>query len=490
MIEYDPIPTARRFHESPARVKVLWGPLGTSKTTTALFEYIIQCQESSIPLDGMAVRTSYRELRDSTLKTFREWFDNPERGSISEWRESDFMYLIRLPSASDPKVTLEHILRFRALEKPDDAKKVQSFEGAFVMCDEVSPTFSSTGKASEGMPLEVVEYLNARMRHKFSGKKAHRYTQVIISNPPAPSHWLNKYFLSRDPEELNKRIGGCEVFFVSKEENERNLPDDYYAILCDTFHDPDLVKRLVEGQIVATYSGEAVYPEVTEKNFTPERLKPIEGIPVILGFDYGLTPATLFTQITPSGQWRWLSEVCNFNCSFETHLDQVRTHLHNEFPGFRWRAWGDPAGSQRSPTDEKSCVSMAHEFGFKGELAIRPGMMLWQPRKESMKQRLGRLDSVGQPALLISRSGCPIAAEGMSGAYRYPKTAAGEVGTRPLKNHVSHIINGAEYIATREFSLNPARMQAEPEDKPIVMKPPSPYRPIPRVTPPRSWLAR
>ncbi len=485
MIEYNPLPSAVKFHEARTRVKVAWGPLGSGKTSLGLWEFVLSCLESNIPLDGMVIRSSYRELRDNTLKTFTRWF-----GDVSTWREGDSLAILRLPAANG-SATLEHVLRFRSLERPDDAKKVQGFEGSFVMLDEVSPTFSSTGRASEGIPLEVVEYTNARMRHMYQGQEAARYTQVILSNPPQPEHWLNKHFLSKPTEDLARRKGGVSVHFIPRRENESNLPHDYYAILCDAFHDPDLVRRLVDGEIVATYTGVAVFPEAKQHiHITNEPLKPVQGIPLVLGFDYGLTPSTLITQITPTGQWRWLSEVHTFNGAFDSHLEMLRIHMNDRYPGWEIRSWGDPAGEQRAQTDEKTCVELAQAAG----ISIKPGRQDWQSRKESIKQRLLRNDANGQPALLVSRAGCPIAAEGLCGAYRYPKTAAGEIGTRPIKNHpFSDVMDCAEYIATREFQINPKAFQPEPRPEGFIpIRPLDPFRPMLRSQRGRrtSWMSR
>jgi hypothetical protein len=368
-------------------------------------------------------------------------------------------------------------------------KKVQSFEGSFILLDEVVPTFASTMRASMGIPIEVAEITNSRMRHQFDGTPSHRYTQVIIANPPQHSHWLYKHYIAKDAAELGLKKGGVSVHFIPHEENLKNLPEDYYEILCDTFHDPDLVRRLVYGEIVTTYSGEAVFPEAQPKHFTSNRIPPVKGSPLILGWDYGLTPATLITQLAPNGQWRWLSEVQHFNVSFDTHLEMVRQHLHDFYGGWELRHWGDPAGAQRAQTDEKTCVEMAQAAGY----TINPGRNVWQARKEAMKQRLMRDASNGEPGVLISRSGCPLAAEGMGGAYRYPKSNAGEIGKWPIKNYVSHLMDCAQMIATREFQINPQAFKPRPGEG-ITPEPPRPFDPFRKQKRPEgapsSWLSR
>jgi len=47
------------------------------------------------------------------------------------------------------------------------------------------------------------------------------------------------------------------------------------------------------------------------------------------------------------------------------------------------------------------------------------------------------------------------------GGYRYPKTGDGRLGSNPLKNDFSHVVNAAEYILTGEFSITTGKSRRD-----------------------------
>jgi hypothetical protein len=85
-------------------------------------------------------------------------------------------------------------------------------------------------------------------------------------------------------------------------------------------------------------------------------LRPLSG-KIVAGWDYGLTPATVFIQVTPLGQilvhapelQSWDSGILNHGNIVKTQMSQYFTH--NEIVHY-----GDPAGNQRAQTDERTCV--------------------------------------------------------------------------------------------------------------------------------------
>jgi hypothetical protein len=78
-------------------------------------------------------------------------------------------------------------------------------------------------------------------------------------------------------------------------------------------------------------------------------VKPYPSLPLILGFDYGLTPACVIGQVTPRGQLRILSDLVGVEMGINTFArDVLKPHLAMNFPGYRIQATGDPAGNARS----------------------------------------------------------------------------------------------------------------------------------------------
>ncbi len=72
-------PTIAAFHASDAFVRMLRGPIGSSKSTTCAVEIIRRAQAQEPGPDGkrhsrwVAVRNTYGELRTTTVKTFTRY---------------------------------------------------------------------------------------------------------------------------------------------------------------------------------------------------------------------------------------------------------------------------------------------------------------------------------------------------------------------------------------------------------------------------------
>lgn len=436
MISYTPTDSARAFHESRARVKALWGPIGSGKSSAAFWEFFLMCMESRVPLRGIIVRSSYRELHDTSRKTFMEWF-----GPLVEWREKHEMAIVSLPGP-DGKM-LKHEFLFRAIQTPQETSKLLSLEIAFAFLEECVPAFSTSGIMGAGLSKQVLDICKMRLRQK----GAPYYRIVCTANPPSKTHWYYTQFIEPEPEVLLKR--NTAMFFQPPYENKVNLPDGYYEEMSASL-DPELVRRFVEGEILSHYDGQVVFPEARQGiHVLDEHLEPVKGTELILGFDWGNTPATIITQKTPAGQWIWLRELQSFNAGVDAHCEILRDIMKEHYPGFNYRCYGDPSGEAKSQTDAKTCFQVAASKGF----VIVGGKQDWQSRKEAIKQRLLRNNFNGTPALVISRYNCPLAADAITGGYRYPVSNDGTVGTRPMKNSFSHLMDAAQYIATREFEI-------------------------------------
>jgi len=66
--------------------------------------------------------------------------------------------------------------------------------------------------------------------------------------------------------------------------------------------------------------------------------------------------------------------------------------------------------------------------------------------REKLQQNIG-----GEPAILFSRSGCPILIEALSGAYRYRTTldATRVTGAKPVKDMYSNPVDALGYALAR-----------------------------------------
>jgi len=308
-LRYEPNPSAVAVHNSDRQVKCVSGPVGSGKTSVACWEFLMRCIDSPVPLRGVVMRESYRELHDSTRQTFEEWFENLEG---YHYREKDEVATILLTGTDGE--TRQHELYFRACRRQSDASKFLSTEFGFIWLEEVVPAYSNKGVMGQGLPKGVFDVALMRLRQK----GVRRPLVLLTCNPPPTRHWVYEDFFKQTPDTLAKK--NYALFRQPAYENKHNLRDNYYEDLEERLS-PDLARRFVRGEVVTVYDGVRVFPECKDDWHIKDVVDPSPDLPLTLGQDYGLRPATLITQIVPGGQWRWLKEVQLFNTGIRRFVD-------------------------------------------------------------------------------------------------------------------------------------------------------------------------
>lgn len=209
-----------------------------------------------------------------------------------------------------------------------------------------------------------------------------------------------------------------------------------------------------------TYEGKPVYEDFNHPlHVCKGSIEPEPGIPLLLGWDFGLTPACVVAQLV-GRQLRVLEEFVETQGSISKLAPVVWKHLLVNYeawmmsPREKVFSFIDPAGFQKAQTDERTCVSVMMVAGDlyrperkQGFRNIRPGPVDWEARKKAVEDWLIKTYGAG-PALLISEDGCPILIEGFNGGYQYPKSAIEIEPTmiRPLKNKFSHPHDAFQYL--------------------------------------------
>lgn len=199
-----------------------------------------------------------------------------------------------------------------------------------------------------------------------------------------------------------------------------------------------------------TYEGKPVYSDFTKSiHAVPGLIEPEPGIPLILGWDFGLTPAAVLAQLVGK-QLRILHEFIETDGSISKLAPVVWSFLRINF--FPWAAaadekifsWIDPNGFNRNDVDEKTCAQVLRAAGFK---RLYPGPINWEARRQGVEDFLIRMHK-GQPGLLISEEGCPITVEGFNGGYKYPEKSfeLEPSKIRPLKDKWSHPHDCVQYL--------------------------------------------
>lgn len=201
-----------------------------------------------------------------------------------------------------------------------------------------------------------------------------------------------------------------------------------------------------------SYAGIGVYAQLWDpfEHPTNERIEAEMGLPLLRGWDFGLTPACVVAQLQ-GDKLVILHEFTEVNMGIDRFTDKVLPMCQLLFPEWRnendWIDFIDPAGFKRAETDETSCQQI---MAGKGIRHIIPGPVKWDERKGAVDEWLEKWTKTG-PAFRINKSTCPVLVRGFNGGYRYPDKVA-EVepkDLRPIKDVHSHPHDALQYICSK-----------------------------------------
>lgn len=437
------------------------GPLGSGKTIQSCLKvFTLMCEqapnkEKIRPSRWYAVRNTYPDLKTTTIK---DWLGvHGELGKMS-WDHPP-THKLDFDLEDGTRVVSEVV--FIALDRPDSVKKLRGAQATGFWLNEVKE-----------IPKPIVDM--ADLRHgrypsmAVGGTTPTWHGMIGDTNAPDDDHWYYELAEEQQPEgwEFFRQPGGLlrrgDGWTPNPEaENINNLPPNYYVAGMQG-KSRDWVAVNLANEYGTVQDGKPVYPEYNNQiHSTEEELLPYKGLPLILGWDYGLTPAVVFMQITPRGQLRVIDELVSEDMGVEQFSrDIVKPHIGMFYPDMQLLSWGDPGGDQRAQTDEKTCMDILKDQG----IPTRPARSnKSEARKSPMRAFLTKLVD-GKPGFLIS-SACPITRKGLNGGYKYERVmVAGEerYKDQPLKNKYSHPVEALEYGA---MSVHHPDMKKAPMQK-------------------------
>jgi hypothetical protein len=469
------VPTIKRFMASDAFIRGLMGPVGGGKSSGCLWDLVQRGVRQAPGPDGVrrsrwvVVRNTYGMLKDTTIATVHQWF--PPR-MYGKWLATDHRYIINSMMAPGDDRPAEIELLFRALDHPDHVRNLLSLE----------VTGGWVNEARE-IPWSIIEVLQSRVgRYPAMRDGGATWSGLIMdTNPPdIDSEWF-KFFEQTDHSEAVEALvaaapslapaikqHGFSAIFKQpsgtspEAENGPNLLPGYYQRI-SVGKSPDWIKVYVRGEYGFVIDGQPVFPEYEDSfHCAPfANQTTIRGLPIYRGWDWGLTPACVFTQMLPSGQWFIADELVATGMGADRFTDEVIAHSNQFFPGCEFVDYGDPAGEQRAQTDERTCFEICHSKGIAIEAAEQAPMI----RTESVRKPLRTIVGKAKPGFALHPR-CSVLRRAMAGGYQYRKmkTGGGDRFTeKPDKNRFSHVADALCYVASRLFG--PAlRFQGAEED--------------------------
>ena len=169
------------------------------------------------------------------------------------------------------------------------------------------------------------------------------------------------------------------------------------------------------------------------------------------GWDFGLSPACVFTQLQPNGQWRIFDEVVATRMGARALGEEVIRYTNQKYPNIHIDGdYGDPAGMQASQTDERTCFQILRSM----DIGIETGEQSIERRLDAVRSRFMRMVD-GEPAVLVHPR-CKTLRKGFRGGYKYRRLqVSGErFSDKPDKDGFRHPMDALQYVATRLFNVN------------------------------------
>lgn len=476
-IIYTPSITLDAFHKSDAFYRGILGPVGSGKSSGMCAE-IMRRACTQHPNDRgkrrtkfAIIRNTYSQLKDTTMVTWCNWFPESEFGRI---HQTDYEHNIR-------KGDTEIDILFRALDRPDHVANLLSLEltGAWI------------NEARE-IPHSIVMAVGDRVGRFPSAKEGCTWNGVMMdTNPPDSDHWwpvladrdtstpYGKELMSSvlQSEEMMRETGllrpGQQVmdFFrqpgglievgLDKDgqpifkpnphaENLENLKPGYY-ITAMAGKSVQHIRVYYCAQYGFSFDGKPIIPEYRDQTHcAKEPLEPVKGIPIQWGNDWGLTPACTFFQRMPSGRLVVLDELVTEDMGVERFANLWVSEVNKRFPGHRLaNGTGDPAGEQRSQTDELTPFQIFNGVLERARMPVRcyPAVTNdFTIRREAIAHPLTRIID-GHPGLLISPR-CARLRKALAGGYCYKRMKVSgddRYHDKPDKNMHSHVAESLGY---------------------------------------------
>ena len=511
-INYQASPTGSKFHASNAVCRGFKGPVGNGKSVACIMEILRLAQDQWPNCDGVRktrwaiVRNTTPELRTTTLNTYKQWI--PE--SISPVTLHPIISTkINQPMPDGTKIESEII--FLAIDREEDVKKFGSLEvtGIFMnesrelvfklvktarerigrypsVIDGYRDVYDDNGVLTYDAPKERDDNGDLVLDDsgEFQYKPCKRKALLMDTNPPDDEHWwyqlaeegclrasedkalaikqTKKIFEFFDgPSPLIKEDGGTYAP-NPKAENIKHLPGGFqYYLDMIAGNTEDHINVQVLGNYGMIRSGKPVYPQFNDQvHVSSDHFLPIDGLPIGIGWDFGLTPSCIFAQLTPTGQLRVVAELVSDEMSVrEFARDVVKPYMQHNFSGFEIAfSMADPAGNNRGEGEGKTSIGILNDDDISHEEDYLHMGFITEPaptndpgkRVDAVARFLTKLVGSGVPGFLLAKR-CKRLRKGFMGGYCYDKVSrqggAVEYKEKPNKGIYSHPHDALQYLA-------------------------------------------
>lgn len=422
----------------------------STKTTAGIMKVAYQAKRMAPCEDGIRrsrciwIRNTREQLRDTSIPDFLKWYPDGQAGT---YMKSEYKFILKFDD-------VECEVLFRGLDDANDVRRVLSLQASFAVMDEFREINQDIFEAVQARLGRYPDSSMVLPREEWGvDEKGNPIGGCVtddgqsnkhiwgMTNPPDMDTFWEKY-LSDPPRTATVHF---QPSGMSQEADWiKYLPSNYYEDMADG-KSQDYIDVYIHAKFGKSLSGMPVFRSFDrDLHVAKAELRPINmsSNPLLIGIDFGLTPACVIGQIDPSGRLNLLADLTSEGMGILRFCqEKLKPLIAQRFPGMNVLCIGDPAGNQRAPTDEKTVFDVLKSQGFR----VIPA------KTNSPVARINAVDtwltrmSDGKPAFLID-SRCDATIQALRGGYRYKIKTNGEMVDSPDKNRHSHIADALQYL--------------------------------------------
>ncbi len=459
-------PTMWEMMNSDKYVRVLAGGVGSGKSVCVSHELMKLAMMQQPNANGerktrsLIVRNTADQLRSTTMKTFFDWF---QPGVWGHYKASEKTFYVDHLLDDGTRVKAEFM--FIALDTPDDVRKALSLEATFLwgnewrelhpdVCDGLLMRLRRYPSGKDGGPTRSGAIFDTNMPDEdtwhFHKMEEPPPNWSIHVQPPAilsAEEYRHGVGEEPDPDEAVEDADGDSWWVNPHADNVGNLDPMYYKDIVPG-KKIDFINVYLRCKYGRSLSGTPVYDKAFNRDFhvAKEPLKPLPATmsheyPIVVGIDFGRTPAAVFKQRDPRGRVMTLAELTAENMGIETFIRTKLTPFVSErFMGYEVVCAPDPAGFFKQQLNEMTLVDALKSAGYQ---CVKPPTNKPQYRIQATERLL--MQQLDGQAMYVIDPSCRMLIGGFAYGYRYKKKRNGLTELSPDKNEFSHCHDANQY---------------------------------------------
>lgn len=451
-------PVLQAYVTSRARISIIRGPLGSGKTFASCQKiFTLMCEQKPNRLGvrksrWVAIRNTFPDLSTTTIKDWRELFDELGRFKAGGISPPSHHLRFRLKD----KTIVDAELIFLALDRPLAIKKLRGMQVTGFWLNEL--------KELDKAVIDMADFRHGRYPSPMDGGPSW-HGMLGDTNSPEDDHWLYDMAEITKPAnwEFFHQPGGLMKELTQSvtsklewtgqwipnplAENVKNLPPGYY-MQGQEGKSTEWISVNLANEYGTVHDGKAIYAEQwSDTLHISDKIIVNPDWPLLIGLDFGLTPAAVIGQESPTGALHIYEELVSSGMGIKQFSESVLIPaLNHRYAKCKDRVFiGDPAGNKRMDTDEQTVFKELLEAGIEAEEAnTNIPLVRW----EAVRYFLQQLRD-GRPAFLM-HSRCKQLRRGFNGGYKLRRiqlAGSTKYHDKADKNKYSHPHDALQYLA-------------------------------------------